>query len=73
MDAKQQYTRTVTTKDHNEGTWVLVDQRGDPTWGDVEAVESHRRPDGSLGIVINHRDFNKALSAHDWRLIKVSK
>lgn len=46
------------------GTWTLIDERGDPTWGDVQAVERFTDENGRLGIVINHRDYEKAIAPY---------
>jgi len=55
-------TKTINSKDYKSGVYTLRDVRHDPSWGDVVAVEDHRRHDGSLIGVINHRDYDQAVA-----------
>ena len=53
MNAKERFSF-----DNSSGTREIINVANDPTWGDVQAVESRRDKNGRLTTVVNHRDKN---------------
>lgn len=49
------------------GTAVLIDQRSDPSWAPVVAVERFYNSNEQLTTVVNHLDFDKAVANYKYK------
>ncbi len=57
---KNTQTLTLHTKCFRNGIYKMTDQRGDKTWGDVEATIDHRNHEGELRGSSNYQSYTKA-------------
>lgn len=46
---------SVQTKNFRDGKYILTDVSDSPAWGEVKAVEEHRKHSGELLGTVNHR------------------
>lgn len=49
-------TFVIKSNDFRDGKYIVTNVGDVPAWGDVKVVVEHRKHDGTLSNVVNHRE-----------------